>query len=344
MIHLNLDGTHYEIGRKLGTHFKQKNSNFPIRLNTQQLERGLKSLCILEKYAPELMEEIKGITDVLNCDYDLFGAWMMSMGCCLTMREHINIEVRGCTAFCFTDKGNLFYGRNNDLPSYLKNVSKSLIYKPIGKNNFILNTSSFSNGEEGMNEHGLIVAMTFVIPHKEEIKPGFNSVFLVRYLLENCSSVQEAYSKLLKLPIASSCNIILGDKKMDILVVECHPLKKNIRYPELNNIGEKYLATVNHFSSSEMKKYDRSNQNVYSSKKRYETITKNLLLANYEDPIIFSKEVLSGKLGFMCQYRKVKFQTVWSTIFDVQNHRMFLADGSPEIIDFTQYDVFGYNE
>ena len=51
------------------------------------------------------------------------------------------------------------------------------------------------NGEEGLNEHGLAVAMTFVMTSLQKIRPGFNSCFVVRYLLEkadNMHNIQEA--------------------------------------------------------------------------------------------------------------------------------------------------------
>jgi predicted choloylglycine hydrolase len=65
--------------------------------------------------------------------------------------------------------------------------------------------------------------MTFVMPKQEEIKPGFNSVFLVRYILENCKTVKEGINALQKLPIASSCNILLADKQKEMIVAECTP-------------------------------------------------------------------------------------------------------------------------
>jgi hypothetical protein len=46
----------------------------------------------------------------------------------------------------------MYYGRNNDLPHYLKDGSKSEIYNPTGGNKFNITTSSFINGEEGINE------------------------------------------------------------------------------------------------------------------------------------------------------------------------------------------------
>ena len=99
----------------------------------------------------------------------------------------------------------MYYGRNNDLPSYLKDGSKSEIYKPIGGNKFNITTSSFINGEEGINEKGLVVAMTFVGTQLQDIKPGFNSVFIVRYLLEKGNSVKYAKELLLKLELFEDC-------------------------------------------------------------------------------------------------------------------------------------------
>lgn len=336
MTHLNLEGTHYEIGKQLGCFFKEHNVTFPIKLNKWQKTRGIESLRLLEKFSPEAANEIQGITDTLNADYDLFGAWMMTMGCCLTLRENNNVEVRGCTAFCFTNKDKIYYGRDNDLPPYLKEESKSIYYPPVGKNHFLLNTSSFTNGEEGINEHGLVVAMTFVVPNKDEIKSGINSIFLVRYILENCSTVAEGVETLRILPIASSCNIMLADRTKEMVVVECSPSEINIRQPEVNFKGEKFLVTVNHFTSAKMQKYDRSNQNIYSSKARYETAYGALMQGDCVDAVRFTKNILSGKFGFMCQYKKIKFETIWSTIFNITDFRMLLAEGNPEYKEYKE--------
>lgn len=96
---------------------------------------------------------------------------------------------------------------------------------------------------------------------------------------------------------------------------------------------------MNHFTSSKMRKYDRSNQNVYSSKIRYETAYNALLERNYEDAISFAKDILMGKFGFMCQYKNVKFETVWSTIFDIVDFKMFLSNGNPQYQQYQEYNL-----
>jgi predicted choloylglycine hydrolase len=330
MYHPRFKGNHYEMGQKMGNIFKRYHARFPIKLDPFQIKFGKESGILLKQIFPEAAAEIKGITDSIGYDYELFTSWMMCMGCCLDLDDGSCLEVRGCTAFSFVHGAQVYHGRDNDLPPYLKQVSKSIYYQPENKMKFILNTSSFVNGEEGINQAGLVVAMTFVMPKLEEIKPGINSVFLVRYILENCKTVHEGIETLKELPIASSCNIILTDKKGDMVVVECHPLKMHIRYPEKNKHGEKFIITVNHFTSKEMWKHDASNRNVYLSSERYLTALTALKNIDDSDGVEYAINILSGKYGLMCQYDKVlNFETIWSSVFDMTNNKIYRAEGNP---------------
>jgi len=330
MYHPRLKGSHYEMGLKLGRIFKNNNARFPIKLDSFQTKFGKDSGKLLKHFFPEATEEIKGITDIIGYDNETFTSWMMCMGCCLDLHEDESVETRGCTAFAFMHNNQIYYGRNNDLPPFLKKISKSIYYQPENKYRFILNTSSFINGEEGINEYGFVAAMTFVMPKVEEIRPGLNSVFLVRYILENCKTVDEGINALKKLPVASSCNILLADRNGKMLVAECNPLKMNIRYPDKNKNCEDFIITVNHFSSEEMRKHDASDCNVYFSETRYETAYNALKNVDYVDGIEKAKAILCGKYGFMCQYNKaLNFETIWSSIFNISNNRIFVAAGNP---------------
>lgn len=191
-----------------------------------------------------------------------------------------------------------------------------------------------------MNLFGLVVAMTFVMPNQEEIKPGLNSVFLVRYILENCKTVQQGINALQRLPIASSCNILLVDKQQEMVVAECTPDTINLRRPDKNKNLEDFIITVNHFTSKPMQKYDKSNQDTYSSKARYETAYKALYNMDSENEIEYIKNILRGKFGFMCQYRNIHFETIWSTIFDNSENIMFLAKGNPRETEYEEDKVF----
>lgn len=331
MYHPRFKGRHYEMGLKFGNILKKAGIEFPIRLDKFQLNFGRKSSRLLKTYFPEAAEEIRGVTDVIGYDNDVFSAWLMCMGCCMyNLEDQNNIEVRGCTAFSFECNNQIYYCRNNDLPPFLKKGSKSICYLPENANSFLLNTSSFINGEEGINCFGFTAAMTFVMPRLEEIKPGFNSVFIVRYLLEKCKSVKEGISALRDIPIASSCNILMADITGNMVVAECTPGKIFLRHPE--NRGERrFVVTVNHFVSEDMLIYDAASGNgEYFSGERYLTACNALNNLKIEDGLNFSKKLLSGKYGFICSYdKKMNFDTIWSSVFNLTTGEIYRAEGNP---------------
>jgi predicted choloylglycine hydrolase len=319
VFHHRFKGNHYGIGLKFGKMLKKKNMDFDqiIELDDFKQKHGRKSQIILANVYPQVCDEIHGITDGLGYSYEKFASWLLCMGCCY--------EPKGCTTFCFNHNNTTFYGRNNDLPPFLKKTSKSILYKPEKGYAFIGNTSSMVNLEEGVNQKGLAVAMEFVVPKK--IAPGINSVFLVRYLVEKCASTKEALEALQSLPTASNCQIILADKTGDMAVAECSPDKIFIRKPVSD---DSFVVAANHFSSDQMRAYNASNWNIYSSDKRYQTAYNALKNIDYVNGVEHAKNILSGKHGFMCQYEKtLNFETIWSSVFDITNNKIYRAEGNP---------------
>ena len=330
MYHLRLKGDHYQMGVKRGKIFQKGRITFPLHLDEFQLAYGRKSERILKDFFPEVCEEIQGVSDTIGVDYLTFASWLLCMGCCMyNLEDNIPIEVRGCTAFAYSKNGNIIYGRNNDLPPYLKNASKSEIYSPSNGNCFNITTSSFINGEEGLNEYGLAVAMTFVMTSLKNIRAGFNSCFIVRYLLEKATSTENACSVLMKLPIASNCNILIADKNGEMVVAECTPYEKRIREAvRLNN--DKIVCTVNSFTSNNMKRHNVAKGDNYHSAKRYHTVMESFSTHIKGDLIETTQQLLKGDYGFLCQYDDdPNFETVWSSVFDLKNLMIYRAEGDP---------------
>jgi len=171
--------------------------------------------------------------------------------------------------------------------------------------------------------------MTFVMTKLEKIQAGFNSCFIVRYLLEKADSTEQAIALLSELPIASNCNILLADKSGRMVVVECTPSAKKIR--EAKKLDEdSIVCTVNSFISNKMKAYDDSNGNDYDSHKRYMVVMDSFTKYIKEDYIETTKQLLKGDYGFMCQYdNEPDFETVWSSIFDLKTLAIYRAEGDP---------------
>jgi len=324
MYHPRFNGSHYEIGSKLGGILRKENIDFDslIHLDDFQRRHGRQSQKILARIFPEVCEEIRGLTDVLDYDHEKFTTWLLCMGCCY--------DPKGCTTFCFQYKDRLVYGRNNDLPPFLKKDSKSILYRLENGQRFIGNTSSMIHFEEGLNQFGLAVAMEFIMPTM--IVPGINSVFIVRYLLEKCKTVDEGISALQKLPIASACSIILVDRQGNMAVAECSPENIVIRKPEHDR---PFIVAANHFVSEEMAAVN-SNQ-VYNSVQRYNTAVNALNNIEHDNGVEHAKAILSGQHGFMCQYhRSLNFETIWSSVFDISNNKIYRAEGDPAKVSYKE--------
>lgn len=329
MYHLRFKGSHYEMGVKRGNIFNKCGITFPLNMDKFQLSHGVESEKILKEYFPEVCEEVKGITDTINADYSKFMSWMLAMGCCMYNLETNVPEVRGCTAFSVCYNNHVYYGRDNDLPPFLKDSSKSEIYRPVNGNIFNITTSSFINGEEGLNKEGLAVAMTFVATELKDIHPGFNAVFIVRYLLEKAGNTKEALQLLSNLPVASNCNILLADKNGDMVVVECTSTIKTIRKPIAINEGLKVICTTNCFVSDDMKQFEREDE-TYKSLERYNNVINAFKDYSGQYVVGYIEEILKGDHGFMCQYEKgLNFETIWSSVFDLGTLDIYRAEGDP---------------
>lgn len=101
--------------------------------------------------------------------------------------------------------------------------------------------TAFVQMEDGINEHGLAIGLTFVYPKIRGV--GFNAGMLVRYLLEKCKNTKEAIKHLKMLPIASQQVLIIADSYGDIASVECNN-EKCILFIQAKKMILFYLLTI----------------------------------------------------------------------------------------------------
>ena len=313
MYHPRFKGDHYQIGLKYGQLLNRNNIKlFGLNeLDSFQLNYGVQSEKIVREYFPEVCAEIEGIAEGLKIPYKNFSAWLMCISVCL--------EVQGCTMMAAMKDGQVVFGRNNDLPPVFQKISGSALYAPANGYKFIANSSAFVNAEDGINEKGLAVGMTYV--WAKELKPGFSSMFFVRYILEKCATAEEGLEAILNIPIGGAYHLLLADSK-EIIHAECSPQKTVITKGN-------FAVASNHFVSEEMKQHEEE-KNLYHSRVRYKTAYQ-AFTKGIDGPLVdFVAEILAGEHGFMCQYdRDENFDTVWSSIFDISNQKVFKAEGNP---------------
>lgn len=94
-----------------------------------------------------------------------------------------------------------------------------------------------------------------------------------------------------------------------------------------------------------MKAYDDAHGNDYYSRKRYKVVIDSFSSGQIrEDYIETTKHLLKGDYGFMCQYdNEPFFETVWSSIFELNSLIIYRAEGDPRkkkfIIDNRLHDI-----
>ena len=321
MYHTRHKGTYYEAGYKWGNllfHSGNIISNQPTFSITKERNEFSKAcLPIYQKYYPEILEEIRGIANGQRRSFEDLFTFLSSMYC-FELTNH-------CTCFAFKDKNNIILARNSDFLVSLEKLYMNCIYKLNEVYSFNGNTTAFVQMEDGINEHGLAIGLTFVYP--KICGAGFNAGMLVRYLLEKCKSTKEAIKHLKMLPIASQQVLIIADSYGDIASVECNNEKMHIVNPSKEN---DFVLSTNNFYSDEMKQYNNLSIDDWKSNERYQVAYSALQQNKNQFSLNLAKNILSGKYGFMCQYdRKKDADTVWSVIYDTRNKKIYRAEGNP---------------
>jgi predicted choloylglycine hydrolase len=316
MYHKKFTGTHYEAGYKFG----KKLSDYGISLGycpTYEIDENRKNFTKQCKeyykiYYPEILEEIKGISDGQNLDTSIIETILLSMYC-------MNFDNK-CTCIAYKNKDEIVFARNSD---FLVSIEK--LYNLNNSFSFNGNTTAYTQMEDGINEYGLAAGLTFVFPKIS--RPGFNAGMIIRYILEKCKTTKEALDFIEKIPKASSQTITIADATGDIAVAECSCEKTVIIRPEE---GKNFVAATNYFVSEEMKQYNETSIDNWRAAERYKTAHTALDKHSNNLSMQLVNDILSGKYGFMCQYdRKKNADTVWSVIIDIKNGRIFRAEGNP---------------
>lgn len=321
MYHGKFKGTHYEVGFKWGQRLLKYGNKLDFCPTFELTDEKYKfaGQCIEEykKYFPEVLEEIKGITDGNEIPVETLQAILFCMYCF----EFDN----KCTCFAFSTDDEIIFGRNSDFLVSFEKLYMNCIYNLTGSYSFNANTTAYVEMEDGVNEYGLAAGLTFVYPKLR--KPGLNSGMLIRYILEKCKTTKEAIAELHRLPIASAQTITMADKDGDIAVVECNPETVVVIRPEQ---GEQFVATANNFNSARMQQYRNPDIDDWRSDERYQTAYNAFKNSKERFSVEFSKSILAGKYGFMCQYdRKKNADTVWSVIYDLKRKQVWRVEGNP---------------
>ena len=266
--YMDLVGTHYEIGQKLGglvagiPPLKAFHSSQAASLGK---EDAALALAMFDQWCPGMNEEIKGFADALDIDPAkavFYGATYLIPRC-----SHVAV-LPG-----LSENGHVLVGRSYEFSEkcedfMLVRTSAAGKYAHIGSSLLLMGR------DEGLNERGLAVTMSscgFPVGAPEGMRSprlrGLQYWAVIRTLLENCADVGEALRFLHDMPIAYNINLLLADRAGNAALFETWDGNKAVRQA---GAGERYMCATNHILLPELKQYEQNA--MRNSVQRYSTL------------------------------------------------------------------------
>jgi predicted choloylglycine hydrolase len=334
MNHKIFSGTHYRIGRQWGEELAQRDvsllAQIPFSLSEEAANFAAACMPVYQKFFPEILEEIHGIADGQGCSSKNLITLLFSLYC-MTPGTH-------CSCFALSTQRQILLGRNSDFFSALKEQSMNVIYRfPDCSWSFNANTTSFVQMEDGVNSCGLAIGLTSVLPR--HIKPGMNAGLLLRFFLEKCCTVDDVLQNIVHIPISSSQNFIVADTSGKIALIECSASHVDVR---VSPLSKNFLCAVNSFHLSASNGRQKAAAEEWFSERRYRTLRDSFEKGRVTDAHS-AQSLLRGEQGFLCQYPlETGKDTLWSVVYDLENTKIYRAEGNPQCCPFHQDERFSF--
>lgn len=340
----NLTGTHYEVGQALG----QWTLSRPDLLqrvilppNAYPADKLRAIEVLLDRHCAGVNEEIQGFADALKITPDQ------------AMYYAASYVERGCSAMAAlpsrTANGHALMARNYDFTDEIEELC--FAYTDIdGAFRHVGSLLNLFGRCDGMNEHGLAVCITsngipvgnFEGGRKAGVT-GFMFWAVVRSILEQCATVDEAVAWAMDAPIGFNINLMLADGEGRIGLLQCMDGHKGFRVLEENGSEGQtsqadHLAVTNHVVLDDVKPFET--ELLDNSVKRLAAIER-LFDEHPTVAVDDLKTLLSTPYpdGLCCHYYPVFFGTLRSMVFDTTARSIEMTCGSPRANAWRRFAV-----
>jgi predicted choloylglycine hydrolase len=239
-------GTSYEIGRQQARAFaatrrgksflSRKKVAIPQWLNLATEEK------FYTRFSPAIWQEIHGLADELNISIE--------RACFVFGNGSIPPRLGGCSSLMTSN----VFARNYDFRPANYGARLALI-QPFGSYASIGFSERLTGRLDGMNEHGLSVALHLVAARP--LNFGMSCILIVRLALDQCSTTEEAVELFRRVPHAMRYNFSVLDAQGRAAVVEAAPNAFAVRRGE-------WLVCTNHFQSASMRSLNRPHRTLWS--------------------------------------------------------------------------------
>jgi len=346
-----VEGTHYEIGKQQAELLKKRrpeSENWFAKKDIDPKKLGFNNFKELEdyyeEYCPGIIEEFTGFAEGMGIklqELSLFGPPIYFHSNCSQIAITSPITIDNHVYVC---RSYEYHHNQDDLRLITTKIKGKT--KTIGFSSFLLGRT------DGLNGHGFCITFTGGGTFKSKPKDtGFQFFLIVRSLLDNCKTVDEAIKYLEKVPVHGFWNFLMTDRNDNAALAQFYDNDY-----EIKRIGketeEKMIFSGNHYRLPKMIKYQKfaGDWILKNSTKRCEIIESSLSsaapnIAKEDLWKLLSTPIYEGVSGY---YYTDYFGTLFSIIFDLTDLKADICFGIPTHNEwqkpFTLDDPIGVKE
>ncbi len=324
MIEVTLRGNFYQIGVEHGRLFANDirprvNQFWNQSVNENVLKALEKTVSFLENLFPNLIQEIRGISEGSGCSFE--SVFLYNNRTLLDATAPVQ-----CTHIAVSRDEAVAVGMNKDMLPPLTDMYFIKRVFPENATAFIGYGHVGRVWGYGMNEAGLCMAGTAAYPMENRSSvPSVGLYLLSPILLSRCRTATEAVETVMSIDAVSEAgNLLLADAAGQMRVMEITPHKRVIRTPDGG-----IIFSSNLFASGQIEHRDDP-EFLQEARDRYRVIDE-LCQSKKKGAFELIQKVLSvhRDRGSVCRHQDPGFQTALSWMADPMQGHFFICEGPP---------------
>lgn len=292
------------------------------------------NLGFIEKAEPDMYEEMKGISEGAEIDFNDITIINIPLYFMLDIfpNECSSILARGSATY----DGNTYLIKNRDMRSFtLNQIVLEREYINGDKIVEVNGAGILTYPGNGMNKYGLAISTTGVWSKKIPVDIADISkthiLINVHFILERCKSVDEAVKFLNNIKRMNGINLLIADRSKAVAV---EATRDKIVIEEDNN---GILVRTNHYLSEELRGLNKSPKEYQSTYKRLDRI-KSFLHKKYgnikfQDMLEIASDHENAPYNCICRHRygadESEAKTVSSSLIVLEDMQVWTALCNP---------------
>ena len=295
-------------------------------------------------YTPQLMEEIRGISEGADLPFRLIYAWQLVDEWLNFIVEDVYAEkCSSLGAYKQTKRDAPLIGKTQDLPHLF--LDKHVVLKTRNdRSNVTILMSSMAGviASDGVNDDGLGVVTTHLGQLRQD-PAGLPVAFVIKSMLENCTNVKEAKNYLNAVPHATGMSYTVADvKDVKCFEVSAHAMHEHAPAPKLHRVWHTNHPVGNQDYGADFDAtYPHAPGDFSNTQARYKVLTREV--SKQKQPVTAerAKQILSTREGPISVLPEDGHPTVSSTIIECSKKPvMHFAPGPPHKTDYIPFTCY----